>query len=63
MLAFHATADQERFGGHTGLTNPVAVRDSQVLLVITVALIALAVLNAIFTTWATVLDTRRVRRR
>jgi putative ABC transport system permease protein len=59
VLAFHATAGQKRFGGHTGLTNPVAVRDSQVLLVITVALVALAVLNAIFTTWATVLDTRR----
>ena len=29
------------------------------LLVITVALVALAVLNAIFTAWATMLDTRR----
>jgi putative ABC transport system permease protein len=59
VLAFRATADQERYGGPSGLTNPVVVRDSQVLLVITIALVALAVLNAIVTIWAAVLDTRR----
>jgi putative ABC transport system permease protein len=58
VLAFHATVGEKHFGGSSGLTDPVAVRDSQVLLVITVALIGLAALNAIFTTWATVLDTR-----
>ena len=58
VLAFHATAGEKRFGGSSGLTDPVAVRDSQVLLVITVALIGLAVLNAVFTTWAAVLEAR-----
>lgn len=58
VLAFHATAGEKRFGGPSGLTDPVAVRDSQVLLVITVALIGLAVLNAVFTTWAAVLEAR-----
>jgi putative ABC transport system permease protein len=58
VLAFHATAGERRFGGSSGLTDPVAVRDSQVLLVITVALVALAALNAIFTTWAAVLEAR-----
>jgi putative ABC transport system permease protein len=34
-------------------------RDLQMLGVVTVMLVALALLNAIFTTWATVLDARR----
>jgi putative ABC transport system permease protein len=59
VLAFHATADQKRFGGSGGLSNPVFVRDEQMLLVLTVVLVALAVLNAICTTWATVLDASR----
>jgi len=42
----------------SGLANPVAIRDGQVLAVVTVALVALAALNAVVTTWATVLDTR-----
>jgi len=58
VLAFHATVGEKRLGGSSGITDPVAVRDSQVLLVITVALIALAALNAIFTTWAAVLESR-----
>ncbi|HEV3290533.1 MAG TPA: FtsX-like permease family protein, partial [Streptosporangiaceae bacterium] len=56
VLAFRATVAEKQFGGASGVVNPVAVRDTQVLLVITVALIALAVLNAVFTAWATVLD-------
>ena len=59
VLAFYATADLKRFGGSSGLGNPVAQRDEQMLVVITVALIALAVLNAVFTAWATALDARR----
>jgi putative ABC transport system permease protein len=59
VLAFHATADEKSFGGSSGLGDPVASRDEQMLLVITVVLVALAVLNAIFTAWATVLDNRR----
>jgi hypothetical protein len=42
-----------------GLTNPVASGVSQVLLVITVVLVLLAAVNAIFVTWATVADARR----
>ncbi len=56
VLTFHATADH-RLGVSTGLTNPVVTRDEQMLVVLTVALVALAVLNAITTAWATVLDT------
>jgi putative ABC transport system permease protein len=59
VLTFHATADH-RLGvsaGLTGLTNPVVTRDEQMLVVLTVALVALAALNAIITAWATVLDT------
>ena len=56
VLAFHATTEQPRFGGSSGLSNPVADRDGRVLLVV---LVVLAAVNAIFTAWATVLDARR----
>jgi len=58
VLAFHAMSDAHRVAAASGLANPVATRDGQVLAVLTVALIALAGLNAVVTTWATVLDTR-----
>jgi len=58
VLAFHTMAGERRFGGGSGLSNPVAVRDEQMLLVLTVALVALAVLNAVFTAWAAALDAR-----
>jgi putative ABC transport system permease protein len=57
-LAFH-TAVRSRtahIAGHFG--NPVIQRDEQMLLVITVVLVALTVLNAICAGWATVLDAR-----
>jgi putative ABC transport system permease protein len=57
VLAFHATANL-RSAGSYGLSDPVAGRDEQMLQVLTVVLVALAVLNAIITTWATVLDAR-----
>jgi ABC-type antimicrobial peptide transport system permease subunit len=63
VLAFHAFADGRLAGASAltagGLSNPVINRDEQMLTVITIMLVALAVLNAIFTTWATVLDARR----
>jgi putative ABC transport system permease protein len=63
VIAFHADADGKFLGPTTGLTgglsDPVINRDEQMLAVITVMLVTLAVLNAIFTTWATVLDARR----
>jgi hypothetical protein len=57
VLAFHATADRLA-GGSSSLANPVATRDEQVLMVITVMLLALSALNAIFTAWATAMDAR-----
>jgi putative ABC transport system permease protein len=60
VLAFHATVHANVTGGSTGgLANPVVSRDEQVLTVITIMLVTLSALNAIFTAWATVLDARR----
>jgi ABC-type antimicrobial peptide transport system permease subunit len=63
VLAFHAYADARLSGTSAltagGLSNPVANRDEQMLAIITFMLVTLAVLNALFTTWAMVLDARR----
>ena len=63
VLAFHSFADNKISGASAltggGLSNPVINRDEQMLAIITIMLVTLAVLNAIFTTWATVLDVRR----
>lgn len=63
VIAFHADVDSKlsTASGLTagGLSDPVINRDEQMLAVITIMLVALAVLNALFTTWATVLDARR----
>jgi putative ABC transport system permease protein len=59
VLAFHATADERLRGVASGPSNPVYDRDEQMLVVLTVALVGLAVLNVIVTSWATVLETRR----
>jgi putative ABC transport system permease protein len=63
VLSFHADVDGKLAGAKFltagGLSDPVINRDLQMLAVITVMLVALAVLNVIFTTWATVLDARR----
>jgi putative ABC transport system permease protein len=63
VLAFHAFADNKLSGVSAltagGLSNPVINRDEQMLAIITIMLVMLAVLNALFTTWATVLDARR----
>jgi hypothetical protein len=48
-----------RGGSDARAPDPVVSRDEQMLAVITIMLVALAVLNALFTTWATVLDARR----
>jgi len=56
VLTFHATADRRLGATSSALPNPVITRDEQMLLVLTVVLLALAVLNAIITAWATVLD-------
>jgi putative ABC transport system permease protein len=60
VLAFRATLDHDVQGlSANRLANPVVSRDTQMVLVITVVVLALAVLNALFTAWATVLDSRR----
>jgi putative ABC transport system permease protein len=57
VLAFHATVNGQLAGASgSGLTSPVVSRDEQMLLVITIMLVTLSALNAIFTAWATVLD-------
>jgi putative ABC transport system permease protein len=62
VLAFHAYADARLAGSSAltagGLSNPVVNRDEQMLTIITIMLVTLAVLNALFTTWAMVLDAR-----
>jgi putative ABC transport system permease protein len=52
------TAGQKINGGGSGLSDPVYIRDEQVLLVLTIVLLALAALNAVVTAWTTMLDTR-----
>ncbi len=63
VLAFHAYAGNKLAGAVAltggGLSNPVVNRDEQMLTIVTIMLVTLAVLNALFTTWATVLDARR----
>ena len=58
VLTFHAIAGQRINGGGSGLSDPVYNRDEQVLLVLTITLLALAALNAVVTAWTTMLDTR-----
>jgi putative ABC transport system permease protein len=60
VLAFHTTVHLRTAGLGRGLGNPVVDRDEQMLMVLTVVLVALSVLNAVCAAWATVLDTRLV---
>jgi putative ABC transport system permease protein len=63
VIAFHSDVTRKLAGGATltagGLSDPVINRDEQMLAVITIMLVCLAGLNAIFTTWATIIDARR----
>ena len=56
VLAAHARIAQQDI---QGLPDPRAARLDQVLLVITVTLILLAAVNAVFITWSTAMDSRR----
>jgi putative ABC transport system permease protein len=58
VLAFHTTVRLKTAGLANGLNDPVVNRDEQMLMVVTVVLVALTVLNAICAAWATVLDAR-----
>ncbi len=59
VLTFRATVDHDLGPAAGQVGDPVVTRDTQMLLVITIVLVALAVLNAVCTAWATVLDFRR----
>ncbi len=62
VLVFHAsvtTTTGPGFYHQPGPTDPGHVRVAAVLLVVTIVLVILAGANAVFTTWATVLDGRR----
>ena len=59
VLAFRATVGRDLGQGAGRIGDPVVTRDTQMLLVVTIVLVALAVLNAVCTAWATVLDYRR----
>lgn len=58
VLAVHARFDNS-FGAGSALVNPLENRVSQVMTVLTVALVVLSAVNALLITWATVLDARR----
>jgi putative ABC transport system permease protein len=58
VLIFHATVRPH--AGPAGPADPGDTRVGEVLLVITVVMIILAAANAMFTTWANVLDARRL---
>ncbi len=59
VLTFRATVDHDLGPGGSQVGNPVVARDTQMLLVITIVMVALALLNAVCTAWTTVLDYRR----
>jgi putative ABC transport system permease protein len=60
-LAIHAAVDNKfsHLGSSGGLVNPDVPRAEQVLTAITISLVTLAALTAIFAAMATVLDARR----
>jgi putative ABC transport system permease protein len=60
-LSIHAAVDKKfaHFASSGGLVNPDVPRAEQVLTAITISLVILAALTAIFAAWATVLDARR----
>jgi hypothetical protein len=59
VLLVHASFDAS-LGAHAGLDNPQDARLTQVMTVLSVALVVLAGVNAILLTWATVLDARYI---
>lgn len=61
VFVYHATMnrDTHRPGPFTGAPDPGQARVSEVMLVLTVVMAVLAGATAIFTTWATVVDSRR----
>jgi ABC-type lipoprotein release transport system permease subunit len=58
-IAAHAQLQAQRGAGSSGLVDPLTDRLSHVLALITIVLVVQAAVNAIFITWANVLDARR----
>lgn len=58
VLSFHVAAGQYQAASSGNLPDPAVTRDGQILLVITVVLVALTVLNAVCAAWTTALDAR-----
>lgn len=58
VLSAHAHLNAQRLGVTSALSNPTSDREKQVLLVITIMLITLAAVNAIFIARSTVQDSR-----
>jgi putative ABC transport system permease protein len=58
VLIFRATVGHDLGPAAGQVGDPVVTRDTQMLVVITTVLVALAALNAVCTAWATVLDFR-----
>ncbi len=62
VLIYRATVNHGLIGGegpYSGAADPSHARVNEVLLIVTIIMVILAAANALFTTWATVLDTRR----
>lgn len=62
VLIVHAAMDSHTVDGHAAFTtvgNPQTIHTDQLTFVISVMLVALAAVNAIFVAWATVIDCRR----
>ena len=62
VLSYHATlsVDANLAGPFAGAPDPMRGRMSTVMLIVTIVMAILAVANTIFTTWATVLDSRHL---
>jgi putative ABC transport system permease protein len=62
VLSYHATigADASLAGPFGGAPDPMRGRMSAVMLVVTIVMAVLAAANTLFTTWATVLDSRHL---
>ncbi|MGH3261708.1 MAG: FtsX-like permease family protein, partial [Trebonia sp.] len=58
VLIYHAGVDEQMPGKSSALNAPAADPVGQIMLVLTVALVTLAIVNAIVIGWATVLDAR-----
>jgi ABC-type lipoprotein release transport system permease subunit len=60
VLSYHATLDRDAVlaGPFAGPPDPMRARFSAVLMVVTIVMAILAAANAVFITWATVLDAR-----